>query len=325
MVTESDLRLGDGRTVHVYDTGAGDRDARLAVFWHHGTPNIGAPPAALFPAADRLGIRWVSYDRPGYGGSTPRPGRDVASAAADVAAVADALGIGGFAVMGHSGGAPHALACGALLPERVLGVVSAAGLAPFGAERLDWFAGMAPSCAASLRAAAQGRAAKERHEAHAEYDPQMFTPADHGALEGEWSWLLDVVRPAVAAGPAALIDDDLAYVARGGSTPRKCARRSCSCTAARTGSCPARTAGGSRAAAPRRSCGCTRMTGMSRCSAPAWPLWSGSRTAPARPAAGEMRPVKYGAGKNPCKLSALPALRRAAGQAARSRPGQAAE
>jgi pimeloyl-ACP methyl ester carboxylesterase len=183
------------------------------VFWHHGTPNIGAPPEPLFPAADRLGIRWVSYDRPGYGGSTPHPGRDVASAATDVAAVADALGIGQFAVMGHSGGAPHALACGALLPERVLGVVSAAGLAPFGAQGLDWFAGMGPSSAASLRAAAQGRAAKEQYEAQAEYDPEMFTPADHAALEGEWSWVLDVVGPAVAAGSAALIDDDLAYVA----------------------------------------------------------------------------------------------------------------
>jgi pimeloyl-ACP methyl ester carboxylesterase len=219
MVTESELGLADDRTIHVYDTGAGDRDARVAVFWHHGTPNIGAPPVPLFPAADRLGIRWVSYDRPGYGGSTAHPGRDVASAAADAAAVADALGIGRFAVMGHSGGAPHALACGALLPDRVLGVVSAAGLAPFGAEGLDWFAGMAPPCAASLRAAAEGRAAKERYEAAAEYDPQMFTPADHAALEGEWSWLLDVVRPAVAAGPAALIDDDLAYVAPWGFDP----------------------------------------------------------------------------------------------------------
>ena len=71
MVTEVELELGDGRTLHVYDTGANDTDGRLAVFWHHGTPNIGAPPEPLFPAADRLGIRWVSYDRPGYGGSTP--------------------------------------------------------------------------------------------------------------------------------------------------------------------------------------------------------------------------------------------------------------
>ena len=120
------------------------------VFWHHGTPNTGVPPEPLFPAAAQHGIRWVSYDRPGYGGSTPHPGRDIASAAADVSSVAQALGIGQFAVMGHSGGGSHALACGALLPGRVLGVVSVAGMAPFDAEGLDWFAGMAAAGAAEL-------------------------------------------------------------------------------------------------------------------------------------------------------------------------------
>src|ERR687898_344772 len=104
MVTETDLELGDGRTLHAYDTGAHDANGRLAVFWHHGSPNIGAPPEPLFSVADRLGIRWVSYDRPGYGVATPRPDRDVASAAGDATAVADALGIDRFALMGHSSG-----------------------------------------------------------------------------------------------------------------------------------------------------------------------------------------------------------------------------
>lgn len=225
MATETNVKLGDGRILHVYDTGAEGASGQLPVFWHHGTPNVGRPPEPLFATAAQLGLRWVSYDRPGYGGSTPRPGRDVASAAEDAARLADALGIGAFAVMGHSGGGPHALACGALLPERVLAVVSVAGLAPSGAPGLDWFAGMHPSGVASLQAAAQGRDAKERYEASdREFDPEMFTPADHAALSGTWSWLNSVVGPAMADGPGGLIDDDLAYVAPWGFDPGQVTR-----------------------------------------------------------------------------------------------------
>jgi pimeloyl-ACP methyl ester carboxylesterase len=136
VVTETDLALGDGRTLHVYETGTGDGTAGLAVFWQHGTPSTGAPPEPLFAAAAERGIRWVSHDRPGYGGSTPQPGRDVASAAADVASIA---------------------------------------------EGLDWFAGMTSSGAAEYRAAATGRAALEAYFASAEFDPEVFTPADHAA------------------------------------------------------------------------------------------------------------------------------------------------
>ena len=208
-----DIRTSDGRTLHAYDRGARGAGNELAVVWHHGTPNIGLPPEPLFSTADRLGIRWISYDRPGYGGSTPHSGRDVASAAGDVSTIADALDLDLFAVMGHSGGSTHAVACGALLGERVIGVVSMAGIAPYGADGLDWFDGMAASGVASLRAAAAGREAKVRMEASGvEYDPE-FTPADLAALNGEWSWLNEVVAPAVAAGPGGLIDDDLAYVA----------------------------------------------------------------------------------------------------------------
>lgn len=200
-----------GRVLHYYDHGP--QDAALAVFWLHGSPNIGPPPQPLFADAARLGLRWLGYERPGYPGSTRQPGRDVAAAAADVVAIADQLGIERFAVMGHSGGAPHALACAALLPDRVVAAVSISGLAPYGVTGLDWFAGMHSSGAATLRAALAGLAVKTAFEQAApEFDPDIFTDSDWAALKGAWSWFDSVVQPAIAAGPDGLIDDDIAFV-----------------------------------------------------------------------------------------------------------------
>jgi pimeloyl-ACP methyl ester carboxylesterase len=158
-------------------------------------------------AAVSRGVRLLSYGRPSYGGSTPRPGRQVASAAADVAQLADALDVRRFAVMGYSAGGPHALACAARLADRVTGVVC---LAPF-ARGFDWSASMVSDGA--LRAAVAGREARARYAASAQFDEGSFTPADWAALSAAWASLGEDAGRASAAGPDGEIDDDVALAA----------------------------------------------------------------------------------------------------------------
>jgi pimeloyl-ACP methyl ester carboxylesterase len=101
-----------------------------------------------------MGVRLISYDRPGYGQSDRKASRLVADAADDVQAIADHLGIDRFGVLGRSGGGPHALACAALLPHRVTKACALVSLAPPDAAGLDWFDGMADSNVAEYKSAA---------------------------------------------------------------------------------------------------------------------------------------------------------------------------
>ncbi len=208
MAMERDVRTDDDRVLRVHDTGPHEQ-VSMTLLWHHGSPQTGALLAPLLSAASERHIRLVSYGRPSYGGSSPRPGRDVASAAPDVARIMDALDIDRFAVIGASGGGPHALACAALLRGRVTGVVCLASIAPL-TDDFDWFAGMASD--GGLRAAMQGREARARYAATEEFDPQIFTAADWAALSGAWSSLGADAGRAADAGPDGLIDDDVAFV-----------------------------------------------------------------------------------------------------------------
>jgi len=135
------LTMPDGRTLETWVEGPDDAETLLFI---HGSPGSGLPdPEGVRTAAER-GLRWVSWSRPGYGASTPQPGRNVASIAADAAAVLDHLGVDRAYVVGHSGGGPHAIACATLLPDRMIGAATIGGVAPYGAEGLDWLAGMGP-------------------------------------------------------------------------------------------------------------------------------------------------------------------------------------
>ena len=217
---EVDLTTTDGRVLHAYDGGLTGRSDELVVLWHGGTPNIGAPPEPLFEVARSLGMRWIGYDRPSYGGSSPHSGATVASAAYDAAQVAAHLEVERFTVFGHSGGGPRALACAALLPDRVPAAISVSATAPWPAPGLDYFAGMAAGTARELRAAARGRAALEQVLAENEFDPESFIAPDYAALDGSWSWFNGIVQAATVDGPEGMIEDDLGSMAPWGFDPR---------------------------------------------------------------------------------------------------------
>jgi pimeloyl-ACP methyl ester carboxylesterase len=122
------------RKLAVEDSGP---KAGFPILIHHG-----AGSRHLFPPAVReakqAGFRLVSYDRPGFGGSTPMPGRVVGDCADDVRAIFADLGISRAAVWGSSAGGPYALATAALLPQTVAAVCLFAPLGPYGEPGLDF-------------------------------------------------------------------------------------------------------------------------------------------------------------------------------------------
>lgn len=121
------LRFGGGVVEYLVD---GPADASDLLLFHVGTPAAAVRHPGLVAAAAAVGMRTATYSRGGYGHSTRREGRTVAGEAAISAALADHLGHDQFFTAGWSGGGPVALACAALLPDRVRSCVTLASLAP---------------------------------------------------------------------------------------------------------------------------------------------------------------------------------------------------
>jgi pimeloyl-ACP methyl ester carboxylesterase len=139
MVTHHSVSLPDGRSLHVHE--AGDPSGPVVVY-HHGTPSCGHLLEIWCQDAEERGIRLLGIDRSGYGESDPQPGRGLADVVADTLAVADWAGAERFRTWGVSGGGPHALACAALAPERVIAVASVAGVVPWDVDGFDYLEGM---------------------------------------------------------------------------------------------------------------------------------------------------------------------------------------
>jgi len=168
------------------------------------------------------GLKLISYDRPGYGGSSPQPGRSVADCAEDVRAICAALGLDRLAMWGMSGGGPHVLACAASLPDLVTAAASLASIAPHGADGLDYFAGMGEDNVADDRlfltdeAAARAKMDKDREEIlatppedAAKAIASLLTPIDAAALAGDLAeYLAFSEREGLAPGSQGWWDDN---------------------------------------------------------------------------------------------------------------------
>jgi pimeloyl-ACP methyl ester carboxylesterase len=157
-LTHQIITTADGRRLAFAEWGDPDGFPVVAI---HGTPggrlNRHWDPSKYAEA----GARVITYDRPGYGSSDRHPGRRVVDCVDDVRAILDHLGIDRFAVEGASGGGPHSLAVAARLGDRVDRARCEVGVAPYGADGLDWLAGMDPLNVAEFGWALEGEAVLE--------------------------------------------------------------------------------------------------------------------------------------------------------------------
>ena len=217
------LTLPDGRRLDFEVAGPADG---VPFLWQHGTPGSKVPSRRRVTTTSAHGLRTVTYSRAGYGASTRNPGRTVADVAKDVEVLLDHLEAPRCVVAGASGGGPHALATAALLPDRVAGVLTVAGAAPFDVPDLDFLAGMGEQNIEEFGAAIDGEPACRAFLEAAE--PELRDPAPADIIASLHTLLPEVdravitdelgedmaanLREALSTGVDGWLDDDLAFV-----------------------------------------------------------------------------------------------------------------
>jgi pimeloyl-ACP methyl ester carboxylesterase len=212
----------DGRKLAVAEWGVPNG---APVFSLHGTPGSRLGRHHDEGMYDRLDMHLVTYDRPGYGGSDRHRGRRVVDAVGDIATIADALGFDRFVMGGGSGGAPHALACAALLGHRVQCTFALVPVAPYEALGEEWLKGQAPSNIEEVSAALAGEEAlveyleteveKMRKDALSVLDFDEDLHASDRAVmarEGVQTVFREMIAQAIRQGPLGWADDDIAIL-----------------------------------------------------------------------------------------------------------------
>jgi pimeloyl-ACP methyl ester carboxylesterase len=215
------IRLPDGRLLDLRVSGPADG---FPLVFHHGTPGAATPLRALERAAHARGLRLITTSRPGYGDSSRQPGRAVVDVVADTAAILASIDAERCLVAGWSGGGPHALACGARL-DTAAAVLVIAGVAPYGAEGLDWMSGMGEENIVEFSAAVHGEEELRSYLVREREQLKDITAADivssletllpdvdKAVLTGEFGEdLAASFREAVRTGVEGWLDDDLAF------------------------------------------------------------------------------------------------------------------
>jgi pimeloyl-ACP methyl ester carboxylesterase len=227
------VETADGGTLRVEVAG----DCERVVVAHMGTPNGGVLYEPWIEDAAGRGLTLVTYDRPGYGGSSRRAGRRVADAAGDVRAISRALGFERCAVWGFSGGGPHALACAALLPGLVRAAATIGSLAPPDAPGFDFLEPMEGENREDMELFRSDRELWEER-GRSDWEARLQTSA--AELAEEWSggvspgdadllhtafgeWVHRAMMAGIAPSPDGWMDDGIAFNSSWGIDPAEIA------------------------------------------------------------------------------------------------------